>query len=101
MNKKIHSIEEMVKEYNDTILTAEQKFNLKLTKIPLNLARFITFIGKIQANNDEIDAISCMPNHRIEGESFESYKDRQKVQHAMVKYRSIIYSYETPQIIEA
>jgi hypothetical protein len=101
MNKKIHSIEEMVKEYNDTILTAEQKFNLKLTKIPLNLARFITFVGKTQINNDEIDSISCMPNNRTKGESFENYKDRQKLQHAMIKYRSIIYNYETPQLIEA
>lgn len=99
--KKIHSVEELVDIFKDLQLNDEQKFNFKLMKMPLNWAKMILFLSETQLNNNEIDAVSCLPNHRLESETFDLYKVRQKLQKSLMKYRKYIYKYSAKHIISS
>lgn len=58
-----------------------------------NFAKMITFCTENKINNDIIDQVMAIKPARLEEESRDDYKNRQRFQKYLLKYRSYIYDY--------
>lgn len=58
-----------------------------------NFTKIILFANEVQLNNDDIDFWCHQKPQRQEGELYENYRSRLKLQHFLDKFRSYLYDY--------
>jgi hypothetical protein len=58
-----------------------------------NFAKMVSFCEEHKINNDIIDQVMAIKPARLEEESRDDYKNRQRFQKYLLKYRSYIYDY--------
>ena len=78
---------ELPEEIKQMYKTGYQPFGSK------NMAKMMFFANEVKLNNDVINYYAGIGPSRRENESFEDYKNRQKFQKALFKYRAHIYDY--------
>jgi hypothetical protein len=86
--------QDLANSYNEFALSEELKrFYSNTLNMPLNFAKMMIFANESKLNNESIDYWMFFKPQRHEDESFSDYKNRQKLQKALLKYRKYIYNY--------
>ncbi len=80
---------ELLAKFTEFVVPSEMK-NLP---IPKNELKMMMFAQQEQITNENIDYWMAIKPERQQDELFVDYKDRQKFQKALLKYRPYIYDY--------
>lgn len=59
-----------------------------------NFIKLITFCNENNVNNDIIDQVMAIKPARLEDETRDDYKNRQRFQKYLLKYRYYVYNYD-------
>lgn len=87
---------ELLEKFTNTVIPNEMKDSMKRGLITLsrNMIKMMLFAHDNNITNENIDYWMSFGPQRQESESFAEYKDRQKFQSALAKYRPYLYYYE-------
>jgi len=86
---------DLLQKFTNTIIPDEVKMAMKkgLINSTINRMKMTVFLNNNPVTNENIDYWMSVPPARQDDETYDSYKERQKFQKALTKYRSYIYDY--------
>jgi hypothetical protein len=86
---------ELLEKFTQTVLPSELEDAIQkgIIKISKNWAKMATFATNNNLSNKDIDYWMALSPKRQKDENFIDYKDRQKFQNALIKYRPFLYQY--------
>jgi hypothetical protein len=92
---------ELLKKFTDTVIPEEMKSAIKsgFITMPRNLVKMVLFTKDSQIKNEDVDYWMSFGPARQQDETFIEYKQRQKFQKALTKYRSYLYNYDKSTVL--